>query len=128
MDTDVRPSHIDRQWPSNSTILTPGTMCRCLHASPAPCAMVRRSRMGFTGRKLTDADDGDRQRSTEIDILTAMLTDGLPAVAAACAEAVESHLTCPCCRDRRCLWPASLAPLPRRRQRTGPRRSCGIGR
>jgi hypothetical protein len=37
--------------------------------------------LGFTSRKLTDADDGDRQ---EVDILTAMLTDGLPAVEAAC--------------------------------------------
>ena len=34
-------------------------------------------------RKLTDAADGDRQM---VDILTAVLTDGLPAVEAACAE------------------------------------------
>jgi hypothetical protein len=36
------------------------------------------------GRKLTGADDGNRQM---VDILTAMLTDGLSAVEAACAEA-----------------------------------------
>ena len=37
-------------------------------------------------RKLTDADDGDRQM---VDILTAVLTDGLPAVETACAEAIS---------------------------------------
>ena len=36
-------------------------------------------------RKLAGADDGDRQM---VDILTAVLTDGLPAVEAACAEAL----------------------------------------
>jgi transposase len=36
-------------------------------------------------RKLADADDGNRQM---VDILNAVLTDGLPAVEAACAEAV----------------------------------------
>jgi len=36
-------------------------------------------------RKLAGADDGNRQM---VDILTAVLTDGLPAVEAACAEAV----------------------------------------
>jgi hypothetical protein len=35
-------------------------------------------------RKFTGADDGNRQM---VDILTAVLTDGLPAVEAACAEA-----------------------------------------
>jgi hypothetical protein len=35
-------------------------------------------------RKLAVADDGNRQM---VDILTAVLTDGLPAVEAACAEA-----------------------------------------
>ena len=35
-------------------------------------------------RKLAGADDGNRQM---VDILTAVLTDGLPAVEAACAEA-----------------------------------------
>jgi len=36
-------------------------------------------------RKLASADDGNRQM---VDILTAVLTDGLPAVDAACAEAI----------------------------------------
>jgi hypothetical protein len=36
-------------------------------------------------RKLTNADDGNRQM---VDILNAVLTDGLPAVEAACAEAL----------------------------------------
>jgi transposase len=36
-------------------------------------------------RKLTGADDGNRQM---VNILTAVLTDGLPAVEAACAEAI----------------------------------------
>jgi hypothetical protein len=36
-------------------------------------------------RKLAGADDGNRQM---VDILNAVLTDGLPAVEAACAEAV----------------------------------------
>jgi hypothetical protein len=42
--------------------------------------------MEWVRRKLTDADDGDRQM---VDILTAVLTDGLPAVEAACAEAIS---------------------------------------
>jgi hypothetical protein len=36
-------------------------------------------------RKLAGAADGDRQM---VDILTAVITDGLPAVEAACAEAI----------------------------------------
>jgi hypothetical protein len=36
-------------------------------------------------RKLTGVNDGDRQM---VDILAAVLTDGLPAVEAACAEAL----------------------------------------
>ena len=43
-----------------------------------PAAMER------VRRKLASADDGNRQM---VDILTAVLTDGLPAVEAACAEA-----------------------------------------
>jgi hypothetical protein len=45
-----------------------------------PAAMER------VRRKLADADDGDRQM---VDVLTAVLTDGLPAVEAACAEAIS---------------------------------------
>src|SRR4029453_5393466 len=44
--------------------------------SPAAMERVR--------RKLAGVDDGNRQM---VDILTAVLTDGLPAVEAACAEA-----------------------------------------
>ena len=45
-----------------------------------PAAMER------VRRKLAGADDGNRQM---VDILTAVLTDGLPAVEAACAEAIS---------------------------------------
>ncbi len=45
-----------------------------------PAAMER------VRRKLAGVDDGNRQM---VDILTAVLTDGLPAVEAACAEATE---------------------------------------
>ena len=45
-----------------------------------PAAMER------VRRKLADADDADRQM---VDVLTAVLTDGLPAVEAACAEAIS---------------------------------------
>ena len=38
-------------------------------------------------RKLAGADDGDRQM---VAILTAVLSDGLPAVEAACAEALRA--------------------------------------
>ena len=44
-----------------------------------PAAMER------VRRKLASADDGNRQM---VDILTAVLADGLPAVEAACAEAI----------------------------------------
>ena len=44
-----------------------------------PAAMER------VRRKLTGADDGNRQM---VDILTAVLIDGLPAVEAACTEAL----------------------------------------
>ena len=67
----------------------PGTTCRCWPASPARCATARRSRTGCcrpalerVRRKLAGADDGDRQM---VEILTAVLSDGLPAVEAACA-------------------------------------------
>ncbi|MBB6251386.1 transposase, partial [Nitrospirillum iridis] len=40
-------------------------------------------------RKLTGSDDGDRQM---VDILTAVLSDGLPAVEAACAEALRENV------------------------------------
>ena len=40
-------------------------------------------------RKLAGVDDGDRQM---VDILVAVLTDGLPAVETACAEALARGL------------------------------------
>jgi hypothetical protein len=40
-------------------------------------------------RKLAGADDGNRQM---VDILNAVLTDGLPAVEAACAEAITASI------------------------------------
>jgi transposase len=48
---------------------------------PAGLARVR--------RKLANAEDGDRQM---VAILTAVLTDGLPAVEAACGEALDSNV------------------------------------
>jgi hypothetical protein len=39
-------------------------------------------------RKLAGADDGNRQM---VDIVTTVLTDGLPAVEAACAECRSQH-------------------------------------
>jgi hypothetical protein len=64
--------------------MTPGTTCRCSPSKPGalrnlPAAIER------VRRKLAGADDGNRQM---VDILTAALTDGLPAVEAACAEAI----------------------------------------
>ena len=71
----------------------PGTTCRCWRASPGRCGTARRSRTGScrpslerVRRKLAGADDGDRQM---VDILAAVLTDGLAAVEAACAEALR---------------------------------------
>jgi len=48
-------------------------------------AWVLPSAMERVRRKLAGSDDGDRQM---VDILVAVLTDGLPAVEAACAEAL----------------------------------------
>src|SRR5262245_13744291 len=48
-----------------------------------PAAMER------VRRKLADADDGNRQM---VDILTAVLTDGLPAVESACTEAIAQNV------------------------------------
>jgi transposase len=47
------------------------------------------SSMDRVRRKLKAADDGNRQM---VDILTAVLSDGLPAVEAACAEALEHNV------------------------------------
>ena len=71
---------------------TLGITCQCSPVKPGalrngapfkdwvlPAAMER------VRRKLAGADDGNRQM---VDILTAVLTDGLPAVETACAEAI----------------------------------------
>src|SRR3954462_10647489 len=71
---------------------TPGSMCRLLVRKPGalrngapfkdwvlPAAIER------VRRKLAGADDGNRQM---VDILSAVLTDGLPAIEASCAEAI----------------------------------------
>jgi hypothetical protein len=81
-----------RSFGRGETIYDPGITCRCSPASLAPCVTVRPSKTGClpaamerVRRKLADADDGNRQM---VDILTAVLSDGLPAVEAACAEAI----------------------------------------
>jgi hypothetical protein len=68
---------------------------------PASLARVR--------RKLEGSDDGDRQM---VKILTAVLTDGLPAVDAACAEALEAGIA---------SADVVLNALARRQQRVPPR-------
>jgi hypothetical protein len=72
--------------------MTPGITCPCWPANPAPCATappfkdwVLPAAMERVRRKLAGVDDGNRQM---VDILNAVLTDGLPAVEAACAEAL----------------------------------------
>src|SRR5262245_51075207 len=75
---------------------TPGITCRCWPAKPGalrngapfkdwvlPAAMER------IRRKLAGAYDGNRQM---VNILTAVLTDGLAAVEAACTEAIAQRV------------------------------------
>ena len=111
-----RASALVRPW--RDGLRTPGTTCRCSPASPAPCATARPSRTGccrlrwsVCGASSPAVDDGNRQMvdplrldsliprmiSSAADaqpaagshpILAAVLTDGLPAVEAACAEAI----------------------------------------
>ena len=78
---------------------TLGIMCRCSPASRALCAMVPRSRTGCcrplwsaSGASSPASDDGDRQM---VEILAAVLADGLPAVEAACAEATVAKASIP---------------------------------
>jgi hypothetical protein len=62
-------------------------------------------------RELAGADDGNRQM---VDILTAVLTDGLPAVEAACAEAIahgDRRI------DRSPAWPGGREKFAGRRKR-----------
>jgi hypothetical protein len=65
-------------------------------------------------RKLAGADDGNRQM---VDILNAVLTDGLPAVEAACAEAITHGVHS--ADSFSISWPASV--ILRRRPTSSPR-------
>ena len=58
---------------------------RCLAQRCSLQGLVLPAAMERVRRKLAGADDGNRQM---VDILTAVLTDGLAAVEAACAEAI----------------------------------------
>lgn len=66
-------------------------MCRCRLANPVPCVTVRPydwvlpAAIERIRRRLSSSDDGNRQM---VDILNVVLTDGLPAVEAASAEAL----------------------------------------
>ena len=72
--------------------MTPGITCRCSPASPVPSATVRPSRTGCCQPRWSVCGASSPAPTTAIgrwfDILTAVLTDGLPAVEAACAEAI----------------------------------------
>ncbi len=105
-----------RPWRDESTI--PGITCRCWRASPAPCATARRSRTGCCRRRWTVSgasspvpNDGDRQM---VKILAAVLSDGLPAVEAACAPGA--------CRGRPFVrrHPQHSLPTPRSRSERQP--------
>jgi transposase len=72
----------------------PGITCRCSPASQVPFGTVLPSKIGRCrprSRKCAASSqgppDGDRQM---VSILTGVLTDGLPAVEAACREALEA--------------------------------------
>jgi transposase len=71
----------------------PGITCLCWRASRARCAMARRSRTGLLPASLENgppqAGRLERWRPADGHILTAVLSDGLPAVEAACAEALQ---------------------------------------
>ena len=73
-----------------STIL--GITCRFWPASPARCATARRSRTGCCRRRWSGCGASSPTPTTAIgrwsQILAAVLTDGLPAVEAACAQAL----------------------------------------
>ena len=71
--------------------LDPGITCRCWRASPARWCNGALQGLGpacgagARAAQISGSDDGDRQM---VSILAAVLTDGLPAVEAACAEAL----------------------------------------
>jgi hypothetical protein len=62
-----------------------GSQTRCLAQRRSFKDWVLPSAIERVRRKLASADDGNRQM---VDILNAVLTDGLPAIEAACAEAI----------------------------------------
>ncbi len=76
-------------WPRRNDL---GITCRCSPGSPAHCVTVPPFKdwllpasLERVRRKLQGSDDGDRQM---VKVLSAVLTDGLAAVEAACAEAL----------------------------------------
>jgi hypothetical protein len=73
-----------------------------------PAAMER------VRRKLAGTDDGNRQM---VDILAAVLTDGLPAVEAACAEAMRHGFIPPTSSSTFSLASAIPAHQPRSSRR-----------
>ena len=70
----------------------PGITCRFWRASPARCATARRSRTGCCRRRWIACGASSPAPTTATGrwskILAAVLTDGLPAVEAACAQAL----------------------------------------
>src|SRR3954447_18622542 len=72
--------------------MTPGITCRFSPASPAPCATARPSRIGCCQPPWSACGASSPASTMAIgrwsNILTAVLTDGLPAVEAACVEAI----------------------------------------
>jgi hypothetical protein len=86
----------------SSTI--PGITCRSWRASPAPCATARRSGTGRRPRRWTASSASSQVPTTATGsssrlvlgldprILAAVLSDGLPAVEAACAQALAENV------------------------------------
>jgi hypothetical protein len=89
--------------------MIPGITCRCWLVNPALCVTALPSKTGCCGGDRTctaqaaGADDGNRQM---VDILKAVLTDGLPAVEAACARQLPTASIPP--RSFSISWPASV--------------------
>ncbi len=78
----------------SSTI--PGITCRSWRASPAPCATARRSGTGCCRRRWTASSASSQAPTTATGsssrFLAAVLSDGLPAVEAACAQALAENV------------------------------------
>ena len=94
----------------------PGITCRCWPASRGRSERRAVQGLGAAGRpgagaaQAAGADDGDRQM---VEILTAVLTDGLAAVEAACGEASPTASSPPTSSST--SWPGSATPVRRRR-------------